>query len=177
MQLKEEMVSADMQLTGNALIEALEVEAVTAKTFTAADEATINLDDFFAFVHKTLAADQLVHAEMVISGDEPIILSVESNLINLPLRYANAIKKIVINNDEADVNLYMIVENPRVSQSGLRIDLAASVTAALDDFDSVAARIAAYFDEKITLINATELVTEQEESADNTADLEAEGEA
>lgn len=162
-----------MQLTGNALIEALEVEAVKSKTFTAADEATINLDDFFAFVQETVEADQLVHAEMIISGDEPITLMVETNLINLPLRYANAIKKIVINNDEAEVNLYMIVENPRVSQSGLRIDLASSVTAAMDDFDSVAARIAAYFDEKITLINNTELVAEE---AINEASDEQEGE-
>ncbi|AIG65847.1 hypothetical protein ACRHK7_01505 [Weissella tructae] len=158
-----------MQLTGNALIEALENEAVTTKTFTAADEATINLDDFFAFIQTTLEADQLVSAEMIISGDEPIKLSVETNLINLPIRYANAVKKIVINNEEADVNLYMIVEHPAVSQSGLRIDYAASVTAALDDFDSVAARIAAYFDEKIVLINTTEVAEE-----DDTTDSEGE---
>ena len=149
-----------MQLTGNALIEALEAEAVTKKTFTAADEATINLDAFFEFVHQTIQANQLVQAEMIISGDEPITLSVETSLINLPLRYTNAIKKIVINNDEADVNLYMIVEHPGVSQSGLRIDFAASVTSALDDFDSVAARIAAYFDEKIALINSGEVLAE-----------------
>jgi len=164
------MVSADMQLTGNALIEALEAEAVTAKTFTAADESTINLDEFFEFVHETIQADQLVHAEMIISGDEPITLLIESNLINLPLRYANAIKKIVINNDEAEVNLYMVVEHPKVSQSGLRIDFAASITAALDDFDSVAARIAAYFDEKIMLINNTETLEEIDDTQDGEGD-------
>jgi len=142
-----------MQLTGNALIEALETEAFTTKTFTAEDKATINLDAFFDFVQKEITADHLMHAEMIISGDEPIRLSVETNLINLPLRYANAIKKIVINNPEADVNLYMIVEHPAVTQSGLRIDFAASVMSAVDDFESVAARIAAYFDEKIQLIN------------------------
>ncbi|MBM7616481.1 hypothetical protein JOC36_000014 [Weissella uvarum] len=157
-----------MKLEGNALIERLKQDEVKTASFTAADQSTINLDDLFDFVTKTLKQGDLVSAEIIISGDEPIHLRLESNLINLPLRYVNGISKIVINEPEKDVNLYMIVESPYVSHSKLRIDYAASVATYLDDFDSVATKIAAYFDEKINLINEQEQA-QAAEAADETA--------
>ncbi|SUP53140.1 Uncharacterised protein [Weissella viridescens] len=94
-----------MELEGNALIERLKQDEVVTKTYTAADQSTINLDDLFTFVTVTLEQEQLVSAEIVISGDEPIHLRLESNLINLPLRYVNNISKIVINDPAKEVNL------------------------------------------------------------------------
>jgi hypothetical protein len=143
-----------MQLSGNEFIDALKNEAVVTKSFTAADQSVVDLDPMFDFVTQTLAGGQLVAAEMIISGDEPIYLRLESSLINLPLRYVNNISKIVINDEPSDVKLYMIVEHPLVTQSGLRIDTAATVAAYLDDPDSVKAKIAAYFTEEIQKVNA-----------------------
>lgn len=157
-----------MELEGNALIERLKQDEVVTKTYTAADQSTINLDDLFTFVTVTLEQEQLVSAEIVISGDEPIHLRLESNLINLPLRYVNNISKIVINDPAKEVNLYMIVESPFVSHSKLRIDYAATVSAYLDDFDSVAAKIANYFDEKLALINENEATAKTEAENEST---------
>ncbi|MCB6840077.1 hypothetical protein LIX87_02845 [Weissella viridescens] len=157
-----------MELEGNALIERLKQDEVVIKTYTAADQSTINLDDLFTFVTVTLEQEQLVSAEIVISGDEPIHLRLESNLINLPLRYVNNISKIVINDPAKEVNLYMIVESPFVSHSKLRIDYAATVSAYLDDFDSVAAKIANYFDEKLALINENEATAKTEAENEST---------
>lgn len=162
-----------MQLTGNDLIEALNANTISEASFIAPDQATIDLDELLAFVRQALTAGDLVGAELVISGDEPIHLRLESNLINLPLRYVNQISKIVINNPASEVNVYMIVEHPLVSQSGLRIDQAATVTGFLDDLDSVAAKIAAYFDEKIALINQA---MEEERASEATVVTEAESE-
>ncbi|GAK31419.1 hypothetical protein WOSG25_091180 [Weissella oryzae SG25] len=155
-----------MELTGNEFIELLKNEQYTKKSFTAADTEDIELDDFFAFVTKTLELNQLVSAEMIISGEEPIILRLESSLINLPLRYVNAISKIVINDPARELNLYMIVEHPLVSHSGLRIDLAASVAAYLDDPDSVANKIASFFTEKIKAIQVASEEAEDEKTED-----------
>lgn len=163
-----------MELEGNALIESLKQEEVITKSYTAADQSTVNLDDLFNFVTETLQKNQLVSAEIVISGDEPIRLRLESNLINLPLRYVNGISKIIVNEPAKPVNLYMIVESPYVSHSKLRIDYAATVTAYLEDFESVATKIAQYFDGKLALINETKLAAEAE--SDNDAE-ETDGEA
>ncbi|HJE31682.1 MAG TPA: hypothetical protein K8V66_04680, partial [Weissella confusa] len=91
--------------------------------------------------------------------DEPISLRLETGLINLPIRYTNAISKIVINDPETDVTLYMIVEHPLVTKSGLRIETAATVAAFLDDPETVEAKIAAFFDKELTAIN--EAIEEQ----------------
>ena len=148
-----------MQLTGNDFIAAIKDEQYEVKSFTAADQATVNLDDLFTYAEKAMADNKLFSAELLISGDEPISLRLETGLINLPIRYTNAISKIVINDPETDVTLYMIVEHPLVTKSGLRIETAATVAAFLDDPETVEAKIAAFFDKELTAIN--EAIEEQ----------------
>ena len=97
-----------MQMTGNDFITALKDETYEIKSFTAADQATINLDDLFGYVEQVISEEKLFSAELLISGDEPISLRVETGLVNLPIRYTNAISKIVINDPETEVTLYMI---------------------------------------------------------------------
>lgn len=156
-----------MELTGNEFIEILKNEQIKSKSFTAADTAEINLDDLFNFATKGLKDGQIISSEMIISGDEPISLRVESSLINLPLRYVNAISKIVINDPSKDVNLYMIVEHPLVSKSGLKIELAASVAAYLDDVESVEHKITNFFTEKIQAIQAAATIADTEDDAES----------
>lgn len=156
-----------MELTGNEFIEILKNEQIKSKSFTAADTAEINLDDLFNFATKGLKDGQIISSEMIISGDEPISLRVESSLINLPLRYVNAISKIVINDPSKDVNLYMIVEHPLVSKSGLKIELASSVAAYLDDVESVEHKITNFFTEKIQAIQAAATIADTEDDAES----------
>ncbi|MDR3190337.1 MAG: hypothetical protein LBT80_03910 [Lactobacillaceae bacterium] len=142
-----------MQITGNDLIAAVKAESIVKQQWTAADQATINLDAMFDFLTDQLKQAQLVSVDTIISGDEPIHLAIETNLVNLPLRYASQLGKILINDPANEVNLYMFVEHPLVTHSGLRIELAASVAAYLDDEDSVKTKIAAFFDKEIATIN------------------------
>lgn len=146
-----------MQMDGQEFLTAVKEEAFEKWTVTAADEAAVNLDDLFKFFDQQLQADKLAQGEIVIDAPEPedaISLRLETSAINLPLRYFNAMNKLIDENVANEINVYMIVESKLVSQSGLFIYLAASVSAYLDDADSVKAKIAAFFNEKLALINA-----------------------
>ncbi|MDR3242275.1 MAG: hypothetical protein LBT37_08910 [Lactobacillaceae bacterium] len=153
-----------MQLTGNEFIEALKAENIEHKTWTAEDQATIALDPLFDFIAQKVTQGELAGGEILVSGDEPIHLSLETSLINLPLRYVNQISKIVVDDPETEVNLYMFVEHPHVTRSGMRIELAASVQTYLDDPDSVMAKVAAFYDQELaTINNYEEPVTDETE--------------
>jgi len=142
-----------MQMTGNDFIAVLKEATYATKSLTAADQTTINLDDLFAFAQSMAQQNQVFSGELLISGDEPISLRLESSLVNLPLRYTNAISKIVINDPVADLNVYMIVEHPFVTKSGLRIEKVASVAAFIDDPESSQFKVAAFFDDYLQIIN------------------------
>ena len=153
-----------MQMTGNDFIAALKDETYEIKSFTAADQAPINLDDLFGYVEQATSQEKLFSAELLISGDEPISLRVETGLVNLPIRYTNAISKIVINDPETEVTLYMIAEHPLVTKSGLRIETAATVAAFADDPESVESKIATFFDKELQTINEAVAAAESDES-------------
>ena len=51
-----------MEMTGNDFIEVLAEETYTKKTFEAADQATIALDDLFAFVEKANKSSRAIVA-------------------------------------------------------------------------------------------------------------------
>ena len=56
-----------MEMTGNDFIEILTEENYKQKTFEAADQATIALDELFAFVEKNVADNQIFSAEVLIN--------------------------------------------------------------------------------------------------------------
>lgn len=162
-----------MEMTGNDFIEILTEENYKQKTFEAADQATIALDELFAFVEKNVADNQIFSAEVLINEEEPISLRLETSLINLPIRYTNAIRKIVINDPETEVSLYMIVEHPLVTKSHLIIKKAASTQSFLDDATSVEEKIASFFNEQIEVINENKLkAIEEEKEAEKAAEDE-----
>lgn len=154
-----------MDMTGNDFIEILTNETYTTKTFEAADQATINLDELFTDVEKEAAASEVFSDALVINEEEPIIFRIEASLINLPLRYTNAIRKIVVNDEAKEMSLYMIVEHPLVTKSHLLIKKAASVQSFLDDPTSVEEKITSFFNEQLAQINANKIAAAEEEKA------------
>ena len=155
-----------MKITGNDFIEILKDNNIKTKTFTAADQEAINLDDMFDYATQQIKMEALFSVEEVITGEEPISLRLETGIINLPVRYINAISKIVINDPETEISLYMMVEHPLVTRSGLRIETASTVAAYLDDPDSVKAKIAAFFTKELMTINEAIEVKKLEEQED-----------
>ncbi|SCB96998.1 hypothetical protein [Weissella bombi] len=154
-----------MDMTGNDFIEILTNETYKTKTFEAADQATINLDELFTDVEKEAAASEVFSDALVINEEEPIIFRIEASLINLPLRYTNAIRKIVVNDEAKEMSLYMIVEHPLVTKSHLLIKKASSVQSFLDDPTSVEEKITSFFNEQLAQINANKIAAAEEERA------------
>ncbi|QIL50991.1 hypothetical protein G7084_06570 [Weissella coleopterorum] len=161
-----------MQLTGNEVIEVLKNEEIEQRIWTAEDQTLIKLDPLFTFLKQKIQENKLVSGEIIISGDEPIHLSVETNLINLPLRYINQISKIIINDPANEVNLYMFVDHPDVTKSGMRIELAASVQSFLDDSESVMGKIALFFDRELKNIIENQKLKAEQKADDNSAETE-----
>lgn len=77
-------------------------------------------------------AGKISQAE-VTNAKQELSIRLEMNVINLPVRYVNPMEKILDSESEAEVNVYMIVEAPKVTRSGLRIDLLGTVDDVIAD--------------------------------------------
>jgi hypothetical protein len=56
----------------------------------------------------------------------------QNNIINLPFRYAKNIGKIIKDDDNLDISVYMIIESEDINRSKLRIDKLASASQFID---------------------------------------------
>ncbi|MYV06022.1 MULTISPECIES: hypothetical protein [Furfurilactobacillus] len=121
--------------------------------------------DSIAFAQKQLAAGKLIQTRVDITGFHDVEMNVrlESSLINLPFAYANEIDKMLDPDDEREVNLYMIFDSPAINVSKMRIDMASSVQAFLDDPDSVSAKITDWLREQIEKLETADAEKEAED--------------
>ncbi|MCL0312582.1 hypothetical protein M2S00_05615 [Apilactobacillus sp. TMW 2.2459] len=56
----------------------------------------------------------------------------QNNIINLPFRYAKNIGKIIKDDDNLDISVYMIIESEDINRSKLRIDKLSSASQFID---------------------------------------------
>ncbi|WP_054654495.1 hypothetical protein [Secundilactobacillus silagei] len=80
---------------------------------------------------KAVGENKLAQATLTLT-DADIQVHLETSVVNLPLRYVNAMKKMLADDDTLPVSIYSIIESPDVNVSSLRIDKVASA----DDFVS-----------------------------------------
>lgn len=101
---------------------------------------TATLKDFIAnpddimrpiydFVEEQLNLGKLGYGEVRVD-DADLSVRLETNLINLPLSEIKRIDKMISDEDELPLNVYLVMISPNVNVSGLRIDEVASA----DDF-------------------------------------------
>lgn len=158
-----------MQITGEKALTNISENGYYSAIYVLEDGTEIALDELFAGLDEHIQDDTFMHLEVQINGgieEDGTTLSLETNVINLPLRYTNQLKKLILTEKEDnDVYLYMIVENPNVSQSRLKISLASSVAAYLDESDSVKSKISNWFDEQLAHIVTVQQELEKEETA------------
>jgi hypothetical protein len=156
-----------MQITGERALVNIENETFYTKRIDVADDETIPLDALFSEIDSHIENENFIHIELQINGgveSTGTTLSVETNVINLPLRYQNQLRKLVWQEKDAlDVNLYMIAENEFESQSHLRISLASSVATYVDDSESVKAKISTWFNEQLEHIVNEQKQAEKED--------------
>lgn len=160
-----------MQITGEKALENIVEDTIYYYKDNISDSDHIALDNLFMTLDKHINDDTFIHIAGEINGgiDEGgTTLTLETNVVNLPLRYTNQLKKLIWpEKDDNDVNLYMIVENVDVSQSNLKIAFVSSVTAYLDDSASVKTKISQWFDEQLANIVAAQSDIEETNESDN----------
>lgn len=145
-----------MNITGQKALENIVENHFYVDTLTVGDEQNIDLDGLFERLDKHITDITFMHLDILVAGgvsEGGTTLTLETNIINLPLRYTNQLKKLVWpEKTDNDVNLYMIIENEFVSQSHLVIALASSVAAYLDYSDSVKYKISQWFTNELSVI-------------------------
>lgn len=159
-----------MQITGERALANIADATFYNKSITVEDGQTVPIDELMSELAHHVADENFMQITLNINGGieaDGTTLSVETNVINLPLRYQNQLRKMILPDSEAlGVNLYMIAENPFVSQSKLKIALVSSVSTYEDDTDSAQAKIASWFDEQLAHIVSEQAYAETEAQAD-----------
>ncbi|MBK0041365.1 MULTISPECIES: hypothetical protein [unclassified Leuconostoc] len=145
-----------MQITGERALANIADAAFYNKSITVEDGQTVPIDALMSELAQHVTDENFMQVTLNINGgieSDGTTLSLETNVINLPLRYQNQLRKMILPDSESlGVNLYMIAENPFVSQSKLKIALVSSVATYEDDTDSAQAKIASWFDEQLAHI-------------------------
>ncbi|KRM58796.1 hypothetical protein [Secundilactobacillus malefermentans] len=90
------------------------------------------LQSLVDYIVKQGKAEQISQAEVTIEKEE-LSIRLEMNVINLPVRYVSPMEKVLDAESDQDVNVYMIVESPKVNKSGLRIDEIGTVDSVMAD--------------------------------------------
>lgn len=146
-----------MEILGSEFLEVVKDQQVLE-----VNESLVNLNELdftaaFADLDQNIAHQKVSRVAIAVTElveGEPLTFSLETSAINLPVRYVNALTKLIDEETLYPVNIYMIIEHPMVSQSSLFIQKAASVAAYLDDPASVQKRIIAFFTDQVALIKA-----------------------
>lgn len=111
-------------------------EKITRQTFkTSLADLIAHPDEKMApiydYVEEQLNEGRLAVGELLVD-DADVVISLETNLINLPLQDIKRIDKMISDEDKLPVNVYIVMSSPYVNVSGLRIDEVSSA----DDFIS-----------------------------------------
>ncbi|GAO99693.1 hypothetical protein [Fructobacillus ficulneus] len=157
-----------MQITGQAILDQIEEQTYAQETVTGQDGQVLDLDALFAAFLPLAQKENLAKASLDVDGgieEGGTTFSLEVNVINLPLRYTNQEKKLVYADQDYDLQVYMIVDNPFVSKSRLQIAKVASLAALLDDHEGVFAKAAAWFDDQLQAIQENQKNQAEEAAA------------
>lgn len=156
-----------MQVLGEKILAQIADESYDKEEMSSADGQAIDLNALFdKLASRAQNQEQLFSLALEINGgiaEGGTTLSLESNAINLPLRYQNQLKKLLYPDQDYEINLYMIAENNDVSQSKMKIAKVSSLQAYLDDPDSIQAKISTWFDQKLEYIVEAQQAAKAEE--------------
>ncbi len=131
------------------------------------DGAVKSLEPMVNMIVKAIGENKLAQATLTLT-DADIQVHLETSVVNLPLRYLNAMKKMLADDDTLPISVYSIVESPDINASSLRIDKVASA----DDFVShqadMATAIATWLDKQLDQIKENQEKKAEDEDTETT---------
>lgn len=129
--------------------------------------AVKSLEPMVNMIVKAIDDHQLAQATLTLT-DADIQVHLETSVVNLPLRYLNAMKKMLADDDTLPISVYSIIESPDVNASSMRIDKVASA----DDFVShqadMATAIATWLEKQLDQIKENQEKKDEDEDAETT---------
>ncbi len=129
--------------------------------------AVKSLEPMVNMIVKAIGENKLAQATLTLT-DADIQVHLETSVVNLPLRYLNAMKKMLADDDTLPISVYSIVESPDINASSLRIDKVASA----DDFVShqadMATAIATWLDKQLDQIKENQEKKAEDEDTETT---------
>ncbi|MCH5462942.1 hypothetical protein HC026_06980 [Lactobacillus sp. LC28-10] len=129
--------------------------------------AAKSLEPMVTMIVKAIGENKLAQATLTLT-DADIQVRLETSVVNLPLRYLTAMKKMLADDDTLPISVYSIIESPDVNASSLRIDKVASA----DDFVShqgdMAAAIATWLEKQLDQIKVNQDKKDDEANEETT---------
>ncbi len=154
-------------------VEEVEVENYDTQNFGSSlaeikkNGAVKSLEPMVNMIVKAIGENKLAQATLTLT-DADIQVHLETSVVNLPLRYLNAMKKMLADDDTLPISVYSIVESPDINASSLRIDKVASA----DDFVShqadMATAIATWLDKQLDQIKENQEKKAEDEDTETT---------
>ncbi|MCX2456528.1 hypothetical protein [Lacticaseibacillus nasuensis] len=134
-----------------------ETPSFTVTPAAAAKDLQAALQPAVAATVANLQAGKLSQATVTITSAEPTVIALETGVINLPFADAKKVTNFLDTTADAPLRVYLVITNPNVNASGLRIDEVATG----DDFVANQAAqlvaITAAVSEKLATIEETRL--------------------
>ncbi|KRM71346.1 hypothetical protein [Lacticaseibacillus brantae] len=128
------------------------------KTVDPMDLKEQGLAQFMASLYESVQAatqkNQLIQATLEVTYKEPVLVSLETSVINLPMADYKKINNFLEVEEIVPVNLYLVITSQWVNVSGLRIDKMTDVASYLADFTVKNAEINDAIYEKLDFIEA-----------------------
>lgn len=103
------------------------------------------------YIKEQLTAKQVAVYQIEIAELETVI-RLETNLINMPIDEPKRVQKLIGDEEQLPLNVYVVIKSPFINQSQLRIDLMASGDEVVANSAEVAIKITDYLQAKMTII-------------------------
>ncbi len=115
--------------------EKLEHKTVTATLADVLDDPASQLQPIYEFVEELVNTGKVGYGELRVD-DADLVISLETNLINLPLQEVKRIDKMISDNETLPLNIYLVMSSPFVNASNLRIDQVATADEFIGHLDT-----------------------------------------
>lgn len=113
------------------------------------------------FMDEQINSGRLASALVQVKGEE-ISFYLQNGIVNLPYRYIKNISKMMSDQGNCPLNVYMIVESPDVNRSKLRIDELSSQ----DDFavdDDINAKLVEWVNQQLAAVDENRAIADEAE--------------
>ena len=100
--------------------------------------------------------DSLIRTSLEVTGQRPVLFSLETNIINLPYSNYKRIYNFTDEETENDLNLYFETSSEYLNVSGFRIDLLATEAELLADEAAIVEKLTTAMSEKLQTVREYE---------------------